>query len=457
MKLPRVLFGAASSGSGKTLLTCGILRALMDRGYTVSSFKCGPDYIDPMFHTRVIGARSRNLDTFFTGEKLTRYLLAENSRDADIAVMEGVMGYYDGVGGTTPGASSYELARVTGTPVVLIVNGKGMSLSLAALVKGFTSFRPDSGIRGVIFNQVSPKIYEELKAVVEAECGVQVLGYVPNLKDYAIESRHLGLVTPDEVGGLQEKLSGLAKILEKSLDFEALISLAEQAPELSASEPKLPRLEEPVRIGVARDAAFCFYYEDNLELLRKMGAELVEFSTLKDAALPEKLDGLILGGGYPELFASRLEQNTAMREQIGRALEGGMPCAAECGGFLYLQNEMEDMRRFPHEMVGFLPGKGYHTGHLSRFGYVELTSRRETVFGPAGTKLKGHEFHYFDSTDCGDAFTAEKPVRHAVWECVQGGENLAAGFPHFYYYSNPEAAYHFLKRGSEYAYRRDHQ
>ncbi|WP_434309108.1 cobyrinate a,c-diamide synthase [Hominifimenecus sp. rT4P-3] len=456
MKLPRILFGAASSGSGKTLLTCGILQALRERGLRVSSFKCGPDYIDPMFHTQVLGAHSRNLDTFFTGENLTRYLLAENSREADIAVMEGVMGYYDGIGGTTSGASSYDLARVTQTPVVLIVNGRGMSLSLAALVKGFVDFRPNSGIRGVIFNQVSPNIYEELKSIVEKECGVKVLGYVPNLKDYVIESRHLGLVTPEEVEGLQEKLAGLAKILERSLDFDELIAMAKQAPELEEEEPTLPRLEESVRIGVARDAAFCFYYEDNLELLRKMGAELVEFSPLRDSALPESLDGLIFGGGYPELFARRLEENETLRRQIREALEAGIPCVAECGGFLYLQKELEDMKTFSHEMVGFLPGKGYHTGRLSRFGYVELTARCETVFGPAGTALKGHEFHYFDSTDCGNAFLAKKPVRENTWDCVHGSENLAAGFPHFYYYSNPEAAFHFLERGVAYAHRRDH-
>lgn len=456
MKLPRILLGAASSGSGKTLLTCGILQALKERGLTVSSFKCGPDYIDPMFHTRVLSTRSRNLDTYFTGENLTRYLLAENSRESSMAVMEGVMGFYDGVAGSTFTASSYDLARVTGTPVVLIVNGKGMSLSLAALVKGFVSFREDSGIRGIIFNQVSPRIYERLRSVVEQECGVPVLGCVPSLKDYVIESRHLGLVTPDEVEGLQHKLAGLAKILEKNLDLDRLIALAGEAPELTAEEPRLPRLEGPVKIGVARDAAFCFYYEDNLQLLRKMGAELVEFSPLEDAHLPEGLGGLILGGGYPELFTHKLEANASLREEIREAVADGMPCAAECGGFLYLQRELEDMKKFSHEMVGALPGRGYRTEKLGRFGYVELTSRQETVFGPPGTTFRGHEFHYFESTDCGEAFEAEKPVNGARWNCIHGGESLAAGFPHLYYYSNPEAAFRFLEKGRAYAHRRDH-
>ncbi len=456
MKLPRILLGAASSGSGKTLLTCGILQALKDRGLTVSSFKCGPDYIDPMFHTRVLGTRSRNLDTFFSGEALTRSLLAENSRESQMAVMEGVMGFYDGVAGSTLTASSYDLARVTGTPVALIVNGKGMSLSLAALVKGFVDFRKDSGIRAVIFNQVSPKVADRLGAAVERECGVPVLGCVPSLKEYVIESRHLGLVTPDEVAGLRQKLSSLAQILEQDLDLDRLIALAETAPELEAEAPVLPRLPEPVRIGVARDEAFCFYYEDNLELLRKMGAELAEFSPLRDPALPEGLGGLLLGGGYPELFARRLEQNESLRRQIREALADGLPCAAECGGFLYLQRELEDMKQIPYGMAGALPGRGYRTERLGRFGYVELTSRQETVFGPAGTTFRGHEFHYFESTDCGEAFEAEKPGNGARWSCIHGGESLAAGFPHLYYYSNPEAVFRFLEKGRAYAHRRNH-
>ena len=218
MKVPRILICAGSSNSGKTLITCGILQALVNRGLKPASFKCGPDYIDPMFHTKVIGTRSRNLDTFFAGDETVRYVLAQNSRQADVAVIEGVMGYYDGIGGTTSRASAYDVARVTDTPSVLIVNCKGMSLSAAAFVEGYKNFREDSHIKGVILNRVSPKVYEKLKVCIEESCGVKVIGYVPQVDDCVIESRHLGLVMPDEIVLLREKLMKLASILEETLN-----------------------------------------------------------------------------------------------------------------------------------------------------------------------------------------------------------------------------------------------
>ena len=202
-RIPRILLAAGASGSGKTLLTCGLLQVLVNRGIKTVSFKCGPDYIDPMFHTQVIGTKSRNLDTFFTGEEITRYLLAKNSADCEIAVMEGVMGFYDGVAGTTTLASAYDLARVTDTPVILIVNSKGMSVSLAAYIKGFLEYKKDSRIKGVIFNQMSPMLYPRMKKLVEEELGIKVLGYVPRVEDCVIESRHLGLILPEEIPELK--------------------------------------------------------------------------------------------------------------------------------------------------------------------------------------------------------------------------------------------------------------
>ena len=315
MKIPRILFAAGASGSGKTLITCGFLQALVNRGLRPASFKCGPDYIDPMFHSRVIGTKSRNLDTFFTSKEMTRYLLGENAEDCDLAVMEGVMGYYDGVGGNTSKASAYDLADTTDTPVVLIVNSKGMSVSLAAYIKGFLEFQENSHIKGVIFNQMSPMLYPRMKALVEETLPVRVLGYVPKVEDCTIESRHLGLVLPEEIEGLKERLLRLSEILEKTLDIDGILALAEEAGELSVSENcfiekeaygyKSPR---PLRIGVANDEAFCFFYEDNFRLLKSMGAEFVWFSPVHDKELPENLDGLLLYGGYPELYAEALEK-----------------------------------------------------------------------------------------------------------------------------------------------------
>ena len=453
MKYPRILIGATASGSGKTMITCGILQAFVNRGLKTASFKCGPDYIDPMFHARVIGTRSKNLDTFFAGENTTRYLFAKEAGGMDISVMEGVMGYYDGVGGTTFQAGAYDLARTTETPAVLIVNTKGMSLSVAALVKGFAEFVPDSHIRGVILNQMSEMLYPRIKEQIEAQTGIHVYGYVPVIKDFVIESRHLGLVLPDEVESLSQKLNGLASVLEKTLELDGLLELAQTASDLKYTKPNLPHRTYTVspRIGVAMDEAFCFYYKDNLELLQELGAELVEFSPLWDTKIPENINGLLLGGGYPELFAKQLASNQSMLQSIYHAIWQGMPCLAECGGFMYLHENMEDMEGTLHKMAGVIHGKAFRTPKLARFGYITVTAQEDTLCGPAGTAFQAHEFHYFDSTTCGSGFYAKKPVGKRGWECIQCKENLMAGFPHLYYYSNPEAIGEFLVHCGDYA------
>ena len=463
MKLPRFMIAATASGSGKTLITCGILQALVNRGLKVASFKTGPDYIDPMFHSKVIGAKSRNLDTFFTDEATTRYLFGKTASQADISVMEGVMGFYDGLAGKSTKASAYDLSKVTDTPVILIINCKGMSLSILPMILGFCKYREDSKVEGVILNNLSKSIYPEIKSAVEEELGIHVYGYVPNVKDCVIESRHLGLVTPDEIEDLHTNLNKLAEVLEESLELDNLLALANAASELEYTAPefkKLPCLEDSNKkkplIAVARDKSFCFYYEDNLELLREMGAEIVEFSPITDEKLPEGIDGLILGGGYPELVAKELSENTSMLSSIKNAIEAGLPTLAECGGFMYLHDSMEDMNGVSYPVVGAIEGRSYKTEHLNRFGYIELTSLTDNILADKDVKIRGHEFHYFDSTACGDGFRANKPLRKKNWECINVGEkgsrfeNLAAGYPHLYYYSNPDVAYNFLVRASEY-------
>ena len=390
MKIPRILLAAGASGSGKTLITCGLLQALVNRGLKVASFKCGPDYIDPMFHSRVIGTRSRNLDTFFTDGDRTRYLLAKNASDCEIAVMEGVMGYYDGVGGITSRASAYDLASTTDTPVILIINSRGMSVSLAAYVKGFLEYKKDSHICGVIFNQMSPMLYPRMKKLLEEELSVKVLGYVPKVEDCVIESRHLGLVLPEEIPELKSRLQKLSEVLGKTLDIDGILELAGGAPELAAPEPEMLiqkdtafgyRTEEKVRIGVADDEAFCFFYADNLNLLEQMGAELVRFSPIHDRELPEDLDGLLLSGGYPELNGEALEENQEMCTRIREVILDGMPCLAECGGFMYLHQEMEDMEGKQRRVCGVIPGRAYRTPKLNRFGYITLTEKLDIVLG----------------------------------------------------------------------------
>ena len=449
MKIPRILLAAGSSGSGKTLITCGLLEALVERGLKTASFKCGPDYIDPMFHSRVIGTKSRNLDTFFTGSEVTKYLLTRNARDCEIAVMEGVMGFYDGVAGTTTTASAYDLAKVTDTPVILIVNSRGMSVSLVAYVKGFLEYKKDSHIKGVIFNQMSPMLYPRMKKLLEEELGVAVLGYVPKVEDCVIESRHLGLVLPDEIPELKDRLHKLAGVLEETLDIDRILELAGEAPDLLDAKPESVtdfRLSEPVRIGVAEDEAFCFFYADNFRLLGEMGAEIVPFSPMEDKQLPDDLDGLLLYGGYPELNGKKLEQNTTMKDMIREKLKAGMPCMAECGGFMYLHEEMEGMDGNFYQMAGVIPGKAYRTPKLSRFGYVTLTQKKPALGMEDFGEIPAHEFHYFDSENCGGDFHAAKPESKRGWDCIHGTDTMLAGFPHLYYYGNPEVPKAFLKK-----------
>ena len=449
MKIPRILLAAGSSGSGKTLITCGLLEALVERGLKTASFKCGPDYIDPMFHSRVIGTKSRNLDTFFTVPKVTKYLLTRNARDCEVAVMEGVMGFYDGVAGTTTRASAYDLAKVTDTPVILIVNSRGMSVSLAAYVKGFLEYKKDSHIKGVIFNQMSPMLYPRMKKLLEEELGVAVLGYVPKVEDCVIESRHLGLVLPDEIPELKDRLHKLAGVLEETLDIDRILELAGEAPDLLDAKPESVtdfRLSEPVRIGVAEDEAFCFFYADNFRLLGEMGAEIVPFSPMEDKQLPDDLDGLLLYGGYPELNGKKLEQNTTMKDMIREKLKAGMPCMAECGGFMYLHEEMEGMDGNFYQMAGVIPGKAYRTPKLSRFGYVTLTQKKPALGMEDFGEIPAHEFHYFDSENCGEDFHAAKPESKRGWDCIHGTDTMLAGFPHLYYYGNPEVPKAFLKK-----------
>ena len=447
-KVPRILLAAAASGSGKTLITCGLLQALKNRKLQVTSFKCGPDYIDPMFHSRVIGTKSRNLDSFFADEDTVRYLLEKNARDCEISVIEGVMGYYDGLAGISPKASAYDVAKITKTPAVLIVNAKGMSLSAAAFIKGFVEYQEDSQIRGVILNQVSSMMYPRLKQIIEEELSIKVYGYVPVVKDCVLESRHLGLVMPEEIVDLQQKLMELAEILEKSVDIDGLLELAEHAEELPVQEsPVAYHTGQKIRIALAKDEAFCFFYQDNLELLEEMGAELVPFSPIHDKKLPEHIDGMLFHGGYPELYAKKLSENKEMLAAVCAAVQTGIPYMAECGGFMYLHQEMEDMEGHSWPMAGVIHGKSWRTPRLTRFGYITLEDG--TWFGEQVGAIRAHEFHYFDSDRCGEAYTAKKPLSSRSWKCIHSDGQGMSGFPHMYYYSNLRVPEQFLRACEE--------
>lgn len=448
MHLPRILIAAPSSGSGKTLVTCGILQLLKNRGEKVISFKCGPDYIDPMFHSRVIGMKSRNLDSFFTDRQTLRGLMRRNGSGSDLAVVEGVMGYYDGLAGISSRASAWDVADQTDTPVVLLVNCKGMSVSAVPFIKGFMEYKKDSHIKGVIFNQLSPMMYPRMKQMVEEALPVKAFGYVPLVKDCHLESRHLGLVMPDEIAGLQENLNRLAEILKDSLDVTGLLALAKSAPCLEDELPAEPPVcSQPLRIGLAEDEAFCFFYEDNLTLLEEMGARLIPFSPIHDKDLPENLDGLLLHGGYPELYAKELSANTAMRCSIKKAIEEGLPCIAECGGFMYLHDRMQGHDEAYYDMAGVISGTVHKTQRLTRFGYITLSQGH--AFGQQVGSMPSHEFHYYDSENCGQEFLASKPLSKRSWRCIHSSDTLFAGYPHIYYYGNRKMPRAFLEKCSE--------
>lgn len=457
--IPGILFAAASSGCGKTTITCGALRAWQRKGLKIKAWKCGPDYIDPMFHKQVLGIPGGNLDSFFLSKEALKAQYQQKNVGFDLAVMEGVMGYYDGLGGISTQASTYEVAQAVDVPVILILDGKRASLSLAAMLRGFLQYQKDSHIVGVILNRTSPMIGARLKPVLEAE-GVKYLGCVPVSKEIQFDSRHLGLVMPEEVPQIQKQLDEIADLLEESVDLDGILELARSYAEkvennedaglakcqTSMETPAAGLFTEsrnPLRIAVARDEAFCFYYQENMEILESLGVELIPFSPIHDQELPAKVSGVILGGGYPENYAKALSENTSMLASIRQAWENKMPFLAECGGFLYLHRELEGSDGIFYPLAGVIPDKAWKTNRLGRFGYITLTPDHPDTC--LIRKIKGHEFHYWESGDCGTCWTAKKPLSDRSWSCVHSEQGQIAGFPHLYYPSAPEFAEQWLE------------
>ena len=469
----RILFAGLSSGSGKTAVTCACLRALQKKGISAASFKCGPDYIDPMFHQRVLGIPGENLDLFFADAKTLQRQIACYEQRCKIAVLEGVMGYYDGLGGVSDRDSTWDVACATNTPVILIVRPKGASLTIAAQVQGMLSFRKRNQLAGILLNDCSEMMARLLAPMLEEQTGLPVVGFLPHVEDASFESRHLGLVTAQEVGALSEKVDRLADAFLQHVDLEQVLRIAATADSVGenieqkdntvttngaekagaptdraavqVSTPAARRL----RIGIAQDTAFCFYYEENKRALRQQGLELVEFSPMEDKKLPEGICGLYLGGGYPELHAGKLSENSGMRHAIFEAVRHGMPTIAECGGFLYLQKELEDADGQVWEMTGVLDGSGFRTNRLQRFGYAVMTAKENSMLFEKGESIPVHEFHYWDCTQNGTAFEMKKPVGNRTWEGSVAGSSLYAGFPHLYFLAEPRLAERFARAAAK--------
>lgn len=440
--IPRIMIVGTGSGCGKTTITCALLQALKDREKSITAFKCGPDYIDPMFHSKILETRSRNLDMFMCGENTVKYLMATDSKESEMAVIEGVMGIYDGLSFDDDRCSANRTALATNTPELLVVNVKGKAISLAAEVKGYLEFSRNN-IKGLILNNCSKAMYTIYKEMLEKQLNIPCFGYMPVVKDAELGSRHLGLITADEIVDLKHKMSVLGFAAENSLDIDGMIQLASDTEPFTFDDIALPESpDEKVKIAIAQDNAFCFYYEDSLELLRNLGVELIPFSPISDKKLPGNVKGLIIGGGYPELYLDKLSANIDMLKSIRDAVNGGMPTFAECGGFMYL-GETITFEGIRYNMVSAIPGNSSMTDHLVRFGYKTIKAKHNNVMCKCGDETRCHEFHYSETDDYGADFE-ESNLRGTKWESIQANDHLFAGYPHLHLWSNISFAVSFV-------------
>jgi cobyrinic acid a,c-diamide synthase len=432
------IIAGTNSGVGKTTISLGIMAVLADY-MKVQPFKTGPDYIDTAYHSYVTGKKSRSLDTWINTEETVKYLFDKSSCDADISVIEGVMGLYDSKEiGEKRGSTAY-LAETLGLPVVLIVDGKGMAGSAAAVVKGYAELNPEARVRGVIFNNVGKMHYELLKEAVEAYTNVKAYGYIERLDEVEIPERYLGLLPSHEAAALDDRISILKENIKKTIDFEGLIRFSKDSKDLWVKKIEIEK-KEPIRIGLAKDKAFNFYYEDNIDLLKEMGAEIIEFSPIQSTFIPNNLQLLLFGGGFPEVFAGELQDNGAIRRDLCDRLADGIPYLAECGGMMYLCKELIDFDGKKYEMTGYLKGYAEMTQKLQRFGYATLEIESNCIYGNKGSMIKIHEFHrskeYIQEKKALKIWKDKKNVKTQEWTCGYVKGNGISTYAHLHYYSN---------------------
>lgn len=419
----RILISATGSNKGKTLITSGLLTILKSQ-YDVHAFKCGPDYIDPMYHEAVLGIPSNNLDPFFCDEDHLKASFLHSA--GELNIIEGAMGLYDGLGASSE-CSAYQVAKTLDCPIALIIDCSGMGASVIAEIKGFLDMDEYKLIKGIILNHISESFYHKLKEAIEVACPVKVMGYLPRLNGISLESRHLGLKNPKE-NNIDDVLSVLSQTLRDTLDIEALLAIMDSASSIEA--PK--NFEDYIKadlsgavIGVALDDAFNFYYKDNIDALEIAGAKIVYFSPLEDTKLPDNLTALYLGGGYPELHLEELSSNESMLKSIRDFVMHDKPVLAECGGFMYLLHDVDSVN-----MVGLINDSAEKKKGLVRFGYVYGQYK--------DYRLRGHEFHRYDVTEPGEAFSMIKASNGDEYKAIHTYKRMIAGFPHFYFLSDPE-------------------
>lgn len=445
--MKKIVIAGASSGIGKTTISLGLMRAFQNRNKTVQPFKVGPDYIDPMYHRYVTGNFSRNLDSYMLDDEQLKYVFKTAADKKDISIIEGVMGLYDGIGTDINKGSTSKISKVLKAPVIIVIDGKSLGASAAALVLGYKHLDKDVEIVGVIINNVkTSRHYSILKESIEKYCGIEVLGYLPPNENIKLESRHLGLFPCGEVESLDAKIDLIAQMMENYLDIDRIYELSESENITSSFElsmfcedPEVRALANGKKIALAYDDAFNFYYQDNIELFEMIGAEVIKFSPLNDKELPEA-DLVYIGGGFPENFAKELESNYSMRISIKEAHENGMPIYAECGGLMYLGDYLLDTEGNHYDMVGALDGYSQMTNSLKRFGYCVATAKEDNLISYKGQEICGHEFHHsVFVSDSKTAFTVKKYYNGNVIDEWEGGyyeNNTLATYLHIHFYNN---------------------
>ncbi|MED4401973.1 cobyrinate a,c-diamide synthase [Metabacillus fastidiosus] len=447
----RFVIAGTGSGVGKTTLTIGLMSAFMKKGLTVQGFKCGPDYIDPTYHKAVTKRPSRNLDSWMLDHDVVKEIFYNGSRGADLSIIEGVMGFFDGKNPLTNSGTTAELSMILETPVVLVVNCASMARSAAAIVKGFQVFAEGPNIVAVIANNVgSEGHYKIVKSAIEKECEIPVVGYLKRNAELSIPERHLGLVPSVERGELDPFFDQLGELVSESIDLDQLYELVKAPPVSIETNFFGEKYDTQVRIAVAKDAAFNFYYEENLDLLKAFGAELVEFSPVKGEVLPDNVQGLYLGGGFPEEFASELAGQHEMKQSIRQAIERGIPTLAECGGFMFLTENIETTDKEQFEMLGIIKGSVRMQTKRAALGYREIKGDNFLLKGEL--EAKGHEFHYstfHPSEEITDYAYEVKGMRGVKKEGVLY-KNVVAGYTHFHFASCPEMVENWISACKEY-------
>lgn len=441
---PRVVIAGTQSGVGKTTLATGLMAAMTKEGYEVQPYKVGPDYIDPGFHTAAAGRISRNLDSWMVSSDNLTELFCRNSQGADISIIEGVMGLFDGHRVDEGGGSTAEVAKILSAPVVLIIDAGKMAQSGAALAYGYKYYDSELNLAGVILNRVSSDShYQILKEPIE-ELGISVLGYIPRQESLELPERHLGLVPTSETSQMEEYIDDLAEVILQNLDLEELYNLAGETEEIELKEERLFSQPGPVselKLAVARDEAFNFYYDDNLDLLEESGVELEYFSPVSDTVLPEDIASLYIGGGFPESFLAELSDNQSMLESIREAIAAGMPVYAECGGLMYLTEAITNFDGETYSMVGAISGQIKMTDRLQAMGYVEAEVKEDNILLNQGDKVRGHEFHYSrlvglpEDTSYAYRLTGGKGSDNRSGGILKN--NLLASYLHIHFASNP--------------------